>query len=66
MVCDNLLGGEIMRGGMPPKRRTVAKKPVAKKPVAKKPAAKKPVTKKPVAKKSVKKTVKKTGCSCKM
>ena len=62
MGCDATLGGEIMSGGMPPKRR-VSKK-TAKKPVVKK-TAKKPVVKKTVKKPIVKKTrTKKAGCGC--
>ena len=53
--CDSTLGGEIMSGGMPPKRR-VSKK-TAKKPVVKKTA------KKPVVKKT---RTKKAGCGCKL
>jgi len=53
MGCDTTLGGEIMSGGMPPKRR-VSKK-----------TAKKPVVKKTVKKPMVKKTrTKKAGCGC--
>ena len=58
MAVDPLLGGEIMSGGMPPKKYNIAKKPAAKKPAAKKPAAKKPAAKKPA--------VRKAGCGCKL
>lgn len=57
---DSVLGGELMAGGMPPKK--TVKKPVAKKSVAKKPAVKKPAAKKPAAKKPSKKG---GNCGCK-
>ena len=57
---DSVLGGELMAGGMPPKK--TAKKPAVKKPAAKKPVAKKPAVKKPAAKKPSKKG---GNCGCK-
>lgn len=55
MGYDPILGGEIMAGGMPPKKR-LTKKPVTKKTTTKKPVTKKTTTKKPV---------KKSSCGCK-
>ena len=48
---DSVMGGELMAGGMPPKKKPAVKKPAVKKHAAKKPAVKKPAAKKPAAKK---------------